>query len=74
MWRVVASRVRVFLGILGPPSVGVSCGKKYFFLVKMERSSFTVAEELLNNAYVYLQVIDFSFFFPPRFFKACNQL
>lgn len=68
MWRVVASGVRVFLGVLGPSSVGVSCGKKYFFLVaKTERSSFTVAEQLLNNACVYLQVFDFSFFAPRIF-------
>lgn len=70
-WHVVASGVRVFLGFLGP-SVGVSHGKNQFFfpVVKLERSSFTGAEQLLNNACVYLQVSDFF----PRFFEAFNQL
>lgn len=41
----------------------------FFLVVKLKRSSFTVAEQLLNNACVYLQVFDFF----PRFFEAFNQ-
>lgn len=45
--------------------------ENFFFspVVKLKRSSFTVAEQLLNNACVYLQVFDFF----PRFFEAFNQ-
>ena len=54
-WHVVALGVRVFVRFWGP-SVGVSLGEKkgffFFLVVKLERSIFMVAEQLLNNACV----------------------
>lgn len=64
---MVALGIRVFLGFLRP-CVGVSYGKKriYFPVVKLERGSSTVTEQLLNNACVYLQGFDFF----PRFLSS----